>query len=415
VKNETIRTLDAVAGSALCALLTLHRRLVESVAGSRAARAPSRRILFLKLIEQGATVLAYDAVRRAGERVGRENVYFCVFEENRPILDAMDLVPAANVFVIRSAPLSLFLSDALRLLRRVRRAEIDSVIDMEFFSRASAALAYLSGARRRVGLHRFNEEAPYRGDLMTHRVLYNPFLHTARAYRLLVDALDLDPDDTPLAKIPIAGAPPAAAPPYVPDPAERRRVQALLDEAAGRTVERPLVLLNPNCRDALPLRRWPADRFAELGRRVLADHREATVVITGAPSERAAAEALCRDIASPRAINLAGRTTLRDVLVLYDLADVLVTNDSGPGHFASLTSIEAVVMFGPGAPSQFGPIGGRSHVLWAGLACSPCANVHNHRLSSCTNNVCMQAISVDEVYARVAAVLAARAEPRAAG
>jgi ADP-heptose:LPS heptosyltransferase len=103
---------------------------------------------------------------------------------------------------------------------------------------------------------------------------------------------------------------------------------------------------------------------------------------------------------------LAGRTTLREVLVLYGLAGVLVTNDSGPGHFASHTSIESVVLFGPGAPSQFGPIGGRSHVLWAGLACSPCANVYTHRFSTCTNNVCMQAIGVDEVYARVRSCLA---------
>ena len=123
--------------------------------------------------------------------------------------------------------------------------------------------------------------------------------------------------------------------------AQRQRVQTLLDEAAGRPVERPIVLLNPNCRDALPLRRWPTERFVELGRRILADHPAVTLVVTGAPSEREAADAVCRGIGSPRVVNLAGRTTLRDVLVLYDLADVLVTNDSGPGHFASLTSIES--------------------------------------------------------------------------
>jgi ADP-heptose:LPS heptosyltransferase len=408
LKNETIRVLDSLVGSALCALLTLHRRLTESAADRQAARQPSRRILFLKLIEQGATVLAHDAVQRAAARVGRDNLFFCVFAENRDIVDVMDLVPAENVFVIRSAPLNVFAADALQAIRAVRRAAIDTVVDMEFFARAPALLAYLMGARRRVGLHRFNEEAPYRGDLMTHRVMYNPYLHTARAYRLLVDALDADPDDLPLAKMPV-DEPLLPLPRLAPQPAERRRVQALLDEAAGRPVARPLVLLNPNCRDALPLRRWPTGRFVELGRRILADHPAATLAVTGAPSERAAAEAVCRGIGSSRVVNLAGRTTLRDVFVLYDLADVLVTNDSGPGHFASLTSVESIVMFGPGAPVQFGPIGGRHHVLWAGLACSPCANVYNHRLSSCTNNVCMQAITVDQVYERVAAALAAQA------
>jgi ADP-heptose:LPS heptosyltransferase len=406
LKKETIRALDLFFGSVLCALLTLHRRLFESNGDREAARAPSRRILFVKLIEQGATVLAYEAIRRATDRVGRENVFFCVFEENREILDLMDVIPAENVVVIRGGRLSVFLIDVLRAIRRIRAFRIDTTIDMEFLSRAPAILAYLMGARRRVGLHRFNEETPYRGDLMTHRVSYNPFVHTARAYSLLVDALDADPGDTPLVKTPVGPAP-EPAPPFLPRPEETQRMQELLDEVAGRRVSPPIVLLNPNCGDLLPLRRWPTERFVELGWRILADHPAVTLVITGAPSERTAAEEVCRAIDSPRAISLAGRTTLREVLVLYGLCGVLVTNDSGPGHFASLTSINSIVLFGPGAPSQFGPIGERSQVLWAGLACSPCANAYNHRFSTCTNNVCMQAITVDEVYARVHACLTA--------
>ncbi len=407
MKKETIRALDSLLGSVLCSLLTLHRRAFERAADQQAARPPSRKILFIKLIEQGATVLAYDAIQRAAARVGRENVYFCVFAENREILDLMDVIPVENVWGVRSEQLRDFSRDVLQVVGQARRVGIDTTIDMEFFSRAAAIIAYMTGARRRVGLHRFNEEAPYRGDLMTHRLMYNPAIHTARAYSLLIDALDANPDDLPLLKIPIASDG-QALPRFTPNPAETQRVQALLDEVAGRPVERPVIVLNPNCRDTLPLRRWPTERFVELGRRILAERGDATVVITGAPSERPAAEAVCRAIDSPRAVSLAGRTTLRDVLVLYDLADVMVTNDSGPGHFASLTSIDSIVMFGPGAPSQFGPIGGHSQVLWAGLACSPCATVYNHRFSTCTNNVCMQAITVEEVYARVCASLAAR-------
>jgi len=406
LKKETIRALDSRLGSVLCALLTLHRRLFERASHPR-ARAPSRKILFIKLIEHGATVLAYDAVQRAAALVGRENVFFCVFAENREILDVMDVIPAENVWVVRSGRLDTFARDVLNVVRRARRVGIDTTIDMEFFSRAAAILAYLTGARRRVGLHRFNEEAPYRGDLMTHRVMYNASIHTARAYSLLIEALEADPDDTPLVKT-LIESDMRVPPRFTATAIETQRVQALLDELAGRPVERPVIVLNPNCRDALPLRRWPTERFVELGRSILADHPDATVVITGAPSEQPAAEEVCRAIDSPRAVNLAGRTTLRDLLVLYELADVMVTNDSGPGHFASLTSMDSIVLFGPGSPSQFGPIGGRSQVLWAGLACSPCANVYNHRFSICTNNVCMQAIGVEEVYARVCASLATR-------
>jgi len=93
---------------------------------------------------------------------------------------------------------------------------------------------------------------------------------------------------------------------------------------------------------------------------------------------------------------------------------VLVTNDCGPGHFASLTDVDSIVLFGPETPVVFGPLGPRSQAVTAGLACSPCMNVYNHRFSPCVHNACMHAISVDEVISRVHAALAARAAKRAA-
>jgi hypothetical protein len=99
------------------------------------------------------------------------------------------------------------------------------------------------------------------------------------------------------------------------------------------------------------------------------------------------------------------------LLVLFCVADVLVTNDSGPGHFAALTSINTVVLFGPETPALFGPVGENQHALYAGLACSPCVSALNHRFSMCKNNVCMQAITVEQVYKRVVTAL----HPKASG
>jgi ADP-heptose:LPS heptosyltransferase len=154
LKSGTIRWLDALLGSLLCLLLTVWRRLLDAVRPPD-LRSPPRRVVFLKLVEQGATVLAAPAVQRAARRVGRENVYFCVFAENRPILDLLDLVPAENVLTLRSGGLGVFAWDALRAIRRLRAAGVDTVIDLEFLARAPAALAYLTGARLRVGLHRY--------------------------------------------------------------------------------------------------------------------------------------------------------------------------------------------------------------------------------------------------------------------
>ena len=417
MRASTIRFLDYWLGVPACALLTLLRGLA-SFAASESKPAKPRKILFLKFIEQGATVLAQDAIRRATHAVGREHLFFCVFDSNRAILDLLDSVPAENILSIRDKRLTSFAIDFLRAAWTVRSKRIDTVIDMEFFSRASAIFTFLTGAATRVGLHRFTGELPYRGDLMTHRVQYLPHLHISMQYAVLVEAAFHDPNELPMLKVsPFAKASgdrplsdTAPPPRFVPDPIELQRMReriGLSPEALAKgDGAHPIVILNPNASDLLPLRKWHSSRFVELARTIHNAYPNALVVLTGAPSERAGAEALCREINAPRTISVAGQTTLRELLTLYTVADVLVTNDSGPGHFASLTPVHAIVMFGPETPRLFGPLAPSTTVIWKELACSPCVSVFNHRLSPCTNNVCMQAITVDEVFDAVRTAVA---------
>src|ERR1700756_3026272 len=93
-----LQRIDRYAGVPLCFCLTLARTVI----GRRSLPGPAStpRILFVKLAEQGSTVLAVPAIRRAVQIAGRENVYFVVFEENRFILDLLDLIPEQNVITI---------------------------------------------------------------------------------------------------------------------------------------------------------------------------------------------------------------------------------------------------------------------------------------------------------------------------
>lgn len=165
------------------------------------------------------------------------------------------------------------------------------------------------------------------------------------------------------------------------------------------------MLLNANASDLLPLRRWPSDRYVELARRLIDRGPDIHVAFTGAPDEARVADGLVQAVGSDRCFSMAGKTSLRELLVLYCLADVLVTNDSGPAHFAALTPIQVVTLFGPETPARFGSRSPRSHVLWKDIPCSPCVDAYNNRLSECWNNECMQQITVDEVFTAVAALL----------
>lgn len=363
---------------------------------------PPRRILFIKLVEQGATVLAYDAFGKATELVGRENVFFCCFEENRPILDVMDVIPEPNILTIRLDSVVTLVADVLAVLARVRRERIDAVVDMEFFARGSAILTYLCGAPRRVGIDRLTSEAPYRGDLMTHRVEFNPYVHTAVAYRLLVESLACDPSQIPQGKVPVEHFHPRT-PAFAPTQDDIKRVRAWVPESTG-----PLLVLNPNSEDSLDVRKWPAENYIALGRRLLERFPDATIALIGTPSERPEVERIQRAIGSDRVITLAGKTTLRDLVVLLALGHVLITNDCGPAHFASMTPIHSVVFFGPETPDLFGPLGDRVRIIRKRLACSPCLTVFNHRLSPCNDNICIKSITVDEVFELAAACLETR-------
>jgi len=396
----TLQRTDRWVGVPLCAILTLLRRIFGST-GRRGA-CQVRRILFVKFAEQGSTVLAYSAIRRAIEMVGRENVYFVVFEDNRFILDAMEIIPDGNVITIATRSVFELATGALRAVLRVRKIGIDAVVDMEFLTRFSAILTFATGAKSRVGFHTFFGDGPYRGDLMTHRLLYNPHLHTSQMFEAMVEALTRDPAVLPTFDFAPSENQPLAR--FRPSPSEVAEINALLERENPRIGSAPLILLNPNASDLLPLRRWPPLRYVQLARRLLERYPEVFVVFTGAPAEAAPNNQLAEEVGSSRVITLAGKTTLRQVLALYSRSEILVTNDSGPAHFASMTPIHVVTLFGPETPALFAARSPNATALWAGIACSPCVNAYNNRQSVCRNNVCMQAITVDDVFKEVTGI-----------
>lgn len=402
MKIETIRWVDVNIGRFLCFVLTLWRNIILLFARSSMKR--PERILFIKFIEQGATVIAYSAIRKAIDEVGKENVFFCVFEANRPILDLINVLPSENIITISDESLGRFTIGSLKALIQIRKLKIDATVDMEFFSRSSAIFAYLSGARMRVGLHRYTSEYSYRGKLMTHEVQHNAYLHTARAYALLVTCL--------FEKEPLVPAPKlqkellrTQIPQFYPEPEKARAFRDKLSREAGSSLPAKIILINTNSSDMLPLRRWKLDNFTALTAALLQSETRALIVLTGTAEEARNAEQIKSMLKTDRLISMAGKTSMEELLYLYDLSDLLITNDSGPAHFASMTSSQVLVLFGPETPQLYGPIGERIHIIWKALTCSPCINAINHRFSPCTDNQCMQQITVKEVYEKALDIL----------
>jgi heptosyltransferase-2 len=147
-----------------------------------------------------------------------------------------------------------------------------------------------------------------------------------------------------------------------------------------------------------PAKRWPAERFAAVAREVSRRVPETVWLAFG----EAADQALCQQVASAANvpfINLAGQTSLRELMGFLSLCLVLLTNDSGPMHLGAALGVPVVVPFGSTSPELTGPgLPGQSqHQLFTSHApCSPC-----FRRTCPIDFRCMREITVERVVAGV--------------
>jgi ADP-heptose:LPS heptosyltransferase len=401
MQPDTMRKIDATLGPPLCALLSLRRMLLERFWPRRygsLAEAPVGKILMVKPAEMGSTILMYAMLKRAREIWPECEFHFLVFAENTAAVEMLGLVPKANIHTIRTSNFFIFAWDALHRLITLNLAEFDLVFDLEFFSRASAILTELVGARSSCGFNRFTMEGLYKGNFFTHPVQYNPHIHTAQSFLSLVEAVTMPADQAPLNKTPVMPLDELELASLSTTPEEQQQVRELVWQNAPTCPPgNRLVIINANSSELVPLRRWPLENFIELSRRLL-ENPEITIVLTGTQNERPESERVSAALGTQRICNLVGKTTLRQLLVLYSICDLMVTNDSGPSHFASLTDLPVITLFGPETPKLYGALGKNKVAITAELACSPCVSSYNHRATACNDNLCMRAISVEDVY-----------------
>lgn len=399
---DLMRKVDYYAGVPLCFLATFIVKLSQMF--SQAGK--PKRVLLVELSEMGSAILVDPAMQKLKNTASAE-LFFVIFDKNKPSLKLLNSVEDGNIFTIRETGIIPLAIDTLKFFWWCRQRKIDSVIDLELFSRYSALLTGLSGARNRVGFHAFHNEGLYRGAMLTHKVSYNPHQHIAKSFVGLVNALLSDKAEVPYSKT-IVSDDEIKLRQAIVTAEQKASILAKIreDYAEFDPARQQVVLINPNASELLPQRRWMKDRYAELMRRILAHSKTAVVVITGAPAERAEAEVLRVAVGNARCVNFAGRVKFTELPPLYSVSLLMVTNDSGPGHFSSVTPLKTFVLFGPETPALYGSLG-NSTPIYAGLACSPCVSASNHRKTACTDNVCLQAITVDRVFNTISPLLPA--------
>jgi ADP-heptose:LPS heptosyltransferase len=402
MRVQTMRNIDAWIGIPLCFAATIVQRILHLF--HRVPQRSPHKVLFIELSEMGSAILAEPAMHKLKQASGAE-LYFLIFERCKESLQLVKTIPAPHVCTIRDTNLLTLALDVVHYVVWTRRQGIDTVIDLELFSRFTALLTFLSGAPNRVGFYAYYHEGLYRGELLTHKVSYNPHIHIAKNFIALVAALLSPHREVPYTKVRISDEEIRLQKiTYPASETHRMHVRVKHYYPPYTPHYHSLVVVNPNASAFLPQRRWMPHYYVTLIQQILAHHPQVLILITGAPDEQQEAETMTRQVAHERCINVAGAFQLPELPVLYSISTCMITNDSGPAHFASLTEMPTFVFFGPETPTLYGPLGDMTP-LYAGLACSPCVTAANHRRTPCHDNVCLQIITPAYVYNLIKPVL----------
>jgi ADP-heptose:LPS heptosyltransferase len=401
MKLQTQRWIDRWVGQVLCAAVSLWARLLGTHSPKAGTTQAPRHILVILLSEMGSIVLAGPMFAALRQRYPGTTLHVLQLKKNQEVARMLRLTEDAHLHAIDDRSGLSLLRDIWRVCVAMRRLPLDAVIDCELFSRISSLLSYMTGAPLRAGFTPHTQEGLYRGSYINRAIPYNPYQHISKQFLSLVDALA--GDSTPRHKAaPIRELPAETclSVPFTPQELQGYRAQVLTDHPvlAGRKI----VLMYPGG-GILPERAWPAEHYARVARGLCeAGH---AVGLIGLKDDAALAAQICQQVGNAHCIALTGYTrSLRELLMLFHASDLLLTNDGGPGHFASLTPIRTLMFFGPETGRLYGPLPGtqglRATVYESGIACSPCLSAYNHRLTFCDgDNQCLKRIAPDPVLA----------------
>ena len=392
---DTMRKVDYYVGIPLAFVGTILDKTFNIFRSSETVK--PKNVLLIELSEMGSAIIVDPAMRKLKANIEGE-LYFVIFSKNKISLDLLGTVKSENIYTLDESSIGSLILSAIKFIFWCRKMHIDSTIDLELFSRVTALLSFVSGAKNRVGFHSFHNEGLYRGDFLTKKVAYNPHQHIAKSFVALVDALLNPNEEIPYTKRIIPDSEIQIAKAVISEADKKEVLNIITSKYEGFDAEvNPVILVNSNASDLLPQRRWDRKNYCEVIKKILSYNDKAIVLLTGAPAEEDGAQLLADCVADKRCINFAGGVKFLQLPTLYSLSAFMLTNDSGPAHFASITDMHTFVIFGPETPALYGSLGATTPIF-AGMACSPCVSASNHRKTPCTDNQCIQVITPDWVF-----------------
>ena len=295
-----------------------------------------KNLLIIKPSSLGDIVMALPALTALRNSFPDAKITWLIRPEFATLLKNHPHVTAISIF---DRKLLGFVS-LLSFIRRLRRSKFDAVIDLQGLFR-TASLAWLSGCKKRFGMADARELAHI---FYTYKVARDPdCIHMVDYYLKIVQAIT---DSKTQARFVF---------PHDPDAVDS--VSTLLKINDIKTDNYAVFIPGSAHSDKC----WPTRRFAALADRI-SSHFHLSIAATGTESENDTVESL-KNLANVPIANLAGQTSLTELIALLKAAKLVVTNDTGPGHIAAALGTPLVMMFGRSNPARVAPYGNPQSVV----------------------------------------------------
>jgi len=360
---KLIKFLDRYVGSFIC--------LILSFFPSKIKKSGYKKILLIQLWGLGETVLSLPAIKELRQKYKNSIIDIVatgrvkdVFYNNKHI---------SSIKVINLNPFSV----KWFILKNFRR--YDLAMDMEEYLNISAIIAFYAG-KERIGYSH-----GIRSRLYAKKIAYNDNQHVSQTFMDLLKPLGINKRVKSLEKLNYSDK-------------DKEKIENLLKN--NNISEKDFIVgLGIGAAESVRERMWPKERFAAVADYLIEKYNAKIIFIGNKEEEELVNETQNLMENKDNSLNLAGKTSIREMFYLITLCKLFVGNDAGPMHVAAAQKAKTIGLFGCNLPARFAPFG-KGNLSIRKRAGEPCINVHKGQVGKCRygmENACVKKIQVGDV------------------
>ncbi|WP_107039767.1 glycosyltransferase family 9 protein [Brumimicrobium mesophilum] len=329
-----------------------------------------KHIVVCKFKGMGSIIQATPMLEALRKQFPDAEITFVSTKANKTVLEKIKHIDSVVCLDDKNA--FKLISTTFSSLFKLMRKRPDVYIDLEIYSNFSTLFTLFTFSKNRIGF--YLRSSSFNMGIYTHMMFFNNNVPISEVYLQISRLFGVNHTKNELYPL--------------------NKNTPIYD----RIPKSKYIIINPNASDLRLERRWGADKFNQLVLKLVEHYPDMEILIVGSKGERPYSEKTLEGINHPRVKNVAGKTSIDELIALIHNATLVITNDTGPMHIAFACKTPTVCLFGPCSPDQYG---GNEYttVIYKKVFCSPC--VHDFNISPCNgDNVCMKLITVDEVFSK---------------